>query len=397
MLSQLGTGFTLFYAPIFFVNHVHLSATQVGIGLGSASLSGILGRILGGSFADTPLWGRRRTLLLSMLMAAVASFVLAIAADFPLLVIGNLLMGLGVGLYWPATEAVVADLTHPHQRSEAYALTRLGDNLGLGMGVVLGGLVIGTTGAFRLLFVVDGLSFLVFFGVIYGAIAETRTVAAQPPPFFTGWYLALGDRPLQIYGLLNILLTAYIAQVYSTLPLYFSNFVHATPSGQGFSSLIISALFTWYLLVCTLCQLPTARALKSLPRTQVLRLSAWLWGLGFVTIGLTGVTPRFPLAGALVGLGLLAIATVTYLPAASSLVVELAPEPLRGTYLSINSLGWAIGYLIGQPLGGLALDQPRPWADGYWGLLAASVMIAFLLLHQLDHRLAKSTSDPSPE
>jgi hypothetical protein len=48
-LSGVGTGFTLFYAPIFFVNQVGLSATQVGIGLGSASISGVLGRILGGS------------------------------------------------------------------------------------------------------------------------------------------------------------------------------------------------------------------------------------------------------------------------------------------------------------------------------------------------------------
>ncbi|WP_367267945.1 hypothetical protein [Okeania sp. SIO2C9] len=31
LLSQIGTGFTLFYAPIFFVNQVGLSTTLVGI------------------------------------------------------------------------------------------------------------------------------------------------------------------------------------------------------------------------------------------------------------------------------------------------------------------------------------------------------------------------------
>lgn len=54
-LLEFGTGFTLFYAPIFFVNKVGLSATSVGIALGSASLSGILGRILSGSFSDSPI------------------------------------------------------------------------------------------------------------------------------------------------------------------------------------------------------------------------------------------------------------------------------------------------------------------------------------------------------
>ena len=65
-------------------------------------------------------------------------------------------------MYWPATEAVVADLTEGGDRSEAYGLTRLGDNIGLQLGIILGGIVISTTGAYRSLFVIDGISFLVF-------------------------------------------------------------------------------------------------------------------------------------------------------------------------------------------------------------------------------------------
>jgi len=133
-LSEVGTGFTLFYAPIFFVNHVGLSATAVGFALGSASISGVVGRILGGSFSDSQFWGRRKTLLLSAAISAIASIVLASANYFWVLVVGNLLSGLGQGLYWPANESVVADLTAPPQRQEAYAITRLADNLGMGLG-----------------------------------------------------------------------------------------------------------------------------------------------------------------------------------------------------------------------------------------------------------------------
>ncbi|MEL7227930.1 MAG: MFS transporter, partial [Cyanobacteria bacterium J06576_12] len=35
LLSQLGIGFTLFYAPLFFADDVGLSATAIGLGLGS--------------------------------------------------------------------------------------------------------------------------------------------------------------------------------------------------------------------------------------------------------------------------------------------------------------------------------------------------------------------------
>uniref|UniRef100_A0ACD5GQI0 Uncharacterized protein n=1 Tax=Desertifilum tharense IPPAS B-1220 TaxID=1781255 RepID=A0ACD5GQI0_9CYAN len=54
LLSQIGNGFTLFYAPIFFVNQVGLSATAVGIGLGSGSISGVFGRFFGGTLTDSP-------------------------------------------------------------------------------------------------------------------------------------------------------------------------------------------------------------------------------------------------------------------------------------------------------------------------------------------------------
>jgi MFS family permease len=382
-LSEVGTGFTLFYAPIFFVNQVGLSATSVGVALGSASISGVLGRILGGSFSDSRFWGRRRTLLLSAVVAAIASLVLATTSNFSTLVVGNLLMGFGQGLYWPATEAVVADLTPPEHRRDAYALTRLADNLGMGVGIVLGGVLIGTTGAYRALFVVDAVSFVVFFGVVYLAIAETY----QPPKTKStslqgSWTTALGDRRLLVYVLVNIIFTTYISQLHSTLPLYFKNFV-SVGVGQGFSETTISGLFAWYLALAILCQLPVARALKRFSHTQALTVSALMWAVGFSLIWVTGVAATGHLGWAIFGLGVFALATVSYTPSASALITDLAPEAQRGVYFSINSLCWAAGYFIGPPLGGWALDQPRPIVDNFWLGLTLSVVITVVILQYL--------------
>ena len=384
-LSEVGTGFTLFYAPIFFVNQVGLSATSVGIALGSASISGVLGRILGGSFADSRFWGRRRTLLLSAVVAAIASLVLAATSNFSTLVIGNLLMGLGQGLYWPATEAVVADLTPPEQRREAYALTRLADNLGLGMGIVLGGALIGTTGAYRSLFVIDAISFVVFFGVIYFAVAETYRPqeTASISSVQGSWATALRDHRLLVYVLVNIIFTTYISQLHSTLPLYFKNFVQVE-SGKGFAETTISALFAWHLALAILCQLPVARVLKRLTHPQALTVSALMWALGFSLIWVTGVASVGGLGWAIFALGVFAIATVSYTPSAASLVTDLAPEDRRGVYFSINSLCWAAGYFIGPPLGGWALDQPRIVTVSFWLVLALSVAVTIAILYYLE-------------
>lgn len=392
-LSEIGTGFTLFYAPIFFVGQVGLSSTEVGLGIGSGSLSGMLGRILGGSFSDSQFWGRRRTLLLSAAVSAVGSLVLARADNFSLFVAGNLLTGLGMGLYWPATEAVVADLTQEQNRREAYALTRLADNLGLGLGIVLGGILIGTTGSYRALFVIDAISFVVFFGVVYGAIAETYKPGKSEQQALSSWIAALGNRTFLVYILVNVIFTVYVSQTQSTLPLYFSKFVPVGASQHGFSPTTISALFTWQLVLATICQMPVARALKNFSHPHSLRVSALLWGVGFILIGFTGIAPSGHLVWAILGLGVFAIATVSYTPSASSLVTDLAPESQRGVYFSINSLCWALGYFIGPPLGGWALDQPRTVADGFWLSLALSVIITIIILQYLNRMLNKREMD----
>jgi MFS family permease len=383
LLSQVGIGFTLFYAPIFFTTQVGLSATQVGLGIGLGSVAGMAGRFLGGSMADSPAGGRRPTLLLSALLSALADGVLLLANNFPIFLLGNLLMGFGVGLYWPAAESVAADITAPEQRNEAYALVRLADNLGLGVGVVAGGALISLTGAYRALFAVDGVTFLLFFVIIYVAIAETRPEGNPTRSLWQGWGLALRDTTLMVYALVNVLLTGYLAQIQSTLPLYLNRFVG---EGAGLSEGTLTVLFTGHVVLAAIAQLPVARWLRRYRPAQGLMVSALLWGLGFGLVWQAG-QGTWPLLWSGLALGVMALAMVAYTPIGSALVAAIAPEELRGVYLSVNSMCWAVGYLVGPPVGGWALDQGDAAAHSFWLGMMATVLPALAVLTWLDRRL----------
>ncbi|MCU0535818.1 MAG: MFS transporter [Hydrococcus sp. Prado102] len=385
LLSQVGTGLTLFYASIFFVDRVGLSATAVGICLGLGSVSGILGRFLGGSFADSQSWGRRKTLLLSAAISTIADLIFAFTYNFSTLAIANLLMGLGVGLYWPATEAAVADLTTLEQRNEAFAITRLADNIGLGLGVVFGGAFIAISENYRVLFIIDGVSFLIFFVIIYFAIIETYEFSDRQSNFRQGWIIALSDRRLLVYAVVNIFFTTYLSQVQSTIPLYFKSF---TVEGN-FSVAIISAIFAGHVILTILCQLPVARFINRYSYSNALAISFLFWGIGFIAIWLTGIVTSYALTWAILALSILAIATVSYTPVASAFVVDLSPPSMRGIYLSINSQCWAIGYLIGPPLGGLALDSSPQFARNFWVFLALSIILGISILQYLNRLLQK--------
>ena len=389
LLSEIGTGFVLFYAPIFFVNQVGLSATLVGIGIGSGQIAGVMGRFLGGVFTDNKKVGRRRTLLLSAAISVLADVFLALTYNFPTLLLGNLVLGLGVGLYWPATEAVIADITTPEERNEAFAVTRVADSLGLGIGVVLGGLIISTAGNYRLLFVADGVSFLIFFAVIYFAVQESYNFAEDTSKRnpFSGWGIALRDRAFITFLGINILFTTYISQIQSTLPLYFRNYVQTGGEELGFSPEMISALFTWYITFAAIMQLPMARFLNRFRRAEALTFSFFLWLIGFVLIWVTGITTEAPLVIAIITLGILSLGLNSYTPSASSLVADIAPASLRGVYLSLNSQCWAIGFFVGPPIGGWALDQSRWITDQFWLVAAATTLIGMFALRTLNQLL----------
>lgn len=389
LLSSIGTGFTLFYSAIFFVNEVGLSNSAVGWALGSASIAGVFGRILGGAFADSPEWGRKKILLISAIISAVGSFVLAATYDFWSLVLGQVIMGFGVGLYWPATEAVVADITEGENRREAFTITRFFDNLGLGIGIVVGGVLIGITGNYRVLFIIDGISFLVFLYVIWANIRESyqpKENLSTSPKEINSWLQALANPSFLLYIAINIVFTTYISQLHSTIPIYFKNYI--TQGNQPiFNETTISLLFTLHLVLSIISQLPVSRAFKGFPHTYALSISAFIWGFGFILIWVTGVVGSNQIIWAILALGIFAIALVAYTPSASSLVADLAPESQRGVYLSINSLCWAVGYFIGPPLGGWALDQERFIADIFWLALAASVVVTAGFLQVLQKAL----------
>ena len=232
---------------------------------------------------------------------------------------------------------------------------------------------------------IDACSFLVFFGVIFATIKETYKSSqdhSQSQNSTQKWFLALGDRTLQIFVIINIMFTVYISQVHSTIPLYFNQFVN-----DGFSAGTISYLFAGYIALSILSQLPVASFLNRFTRPHALMISSTFWGIGFLLISLTGIVEENSLIFAGIALGVLAIATVSYTPSASSLVADLAPDSLRGIYLAVNAQCWAIGYLIGPPLGGWVLDQTPEMVYNYWLGLAATIGIAIVILQILNRRM----------
>ncbi|MEM9483750.1 MAG: MFS transporter [Cyanobacteria bacterium P01_F01_bin.116] len=382
-LSQIGSGVVLFYEPIYFVNQVGLSPTQVGIGLSSAAIASAGGYFLAGSMTDSPFWGRRRTLLLSCLISIVADGVFLLTHGFPLLILANGLMGLGDSLYWPASGAAITDNSNDHQREEAFAVSGLADSLGSGLGIVMGGLLLAMNNSYQQLFIADGITFAIFLGVLTVAFKDRRdrTPSSEETPGIAAWSKALLNPVFLVFAAANILFTTYVNLMESTMPLYFTNFVH---SASSMAPENVGILFSGYVLIAALFQLPIVHAMQPYRRVSVLMISMLLWGIGFLLVWFVGMPVGGQGALMVMILVVLAIANVTYNPFSAALVTELAPKDSLGVYLSLNAQCWTIGYLVGPLIGGWALTQNEDIARGLWVTAAFSALIGVLILKQLE-------------
>ena len=388
LLLYIGQGFTLVYASIYFVNELGFSPTQVGLALSSSGLAGVAGRFWSGYAIDSEFWGRRRTLMLSAVVTALACFCLAFANTFVLLVLGNMLLGLGVSLYWPANLSVTTDLTTPENRTEAFALTRLVDNLGLALGALLAGQYVAMSGDYSLLFILKGLTYALFAGVIYIAIEETRQPQIEVRNIWQDWWQALCDRTLLTYLSANIIFTIYAAQHTSTLPLYLANFIPSGNTETGFSEQWISYFFVWHVLLKIVLQLPITRLVKAINHVSILLVAITIWSTAFFLLWVTGITPTSALLITISAFSLIALAEILYSPAGISLLGEMAPSNLRGIYFSLESQCWSIGFTIGPALGGWALDHPETVGNNLWLYLITGGFVASLILAMLKQQMA---------
>lgn len=387
LLLYIGQGFTLVYASIYFVNQLGFSPTQVGLALSSSGLAGIAGRFWSGYAIDSEYWGRRGTLMLSAVITGLACFCLAFANTFALLVLGNMLLGLGVSIYWPANLSVTTDLTTPENRSEAFALTRLVDNLGLALGALLAGQYVAMSGNYSILFILKGVTYLLFAGVIYIAIEETRQPQLDVRHLWQDWWQALCDRNLLTYLSANIIFTIYAAQHTSTLPLYLTNFIPHGNTNTGFSEQWISYFFVWHVLLKIVLQLPITRLVKAINHISILLVALTLWSLAFFLLWVTGITSTSALAFTISAFSLISLAEILYSPAGISLLGEMSPTNLRGIYFSLESQCWSIGFTIGPALGGWALDHPKTVGINLWLYLITGGLIASVILVLLKQQM----------
>lgn len=140
-LAKLIQGIGNFITPFMMLLMTQkLGATPAHAGMLLLILTGCMlcGNTCGGKLAD---WrGHKKTLVYSQLLAAVTLIVCGFLPSHPIITPGLLfIFNFGMGMAYPATNALLADLSEPRNRDAVMSLGYLAYNLGSGIGPILAG------------------------------------------------------------------------------------------------------------------------------------------------------------------------------------------------------------------------------------------------------------------
>jgi MFS family permease len=373
--NSLGNGIVIPFLIIYLHDVRHLGLGVSGLVVASLLGSGIVGSPLAGRVVDRV--GARATLMVSLALLAAGyggfPFVRHSWQAFGL----ALIAGAGNSAFAPSHSTLLAALTTREQRTAAYALTRVTDNLGFGLGGLVGGLIANTDVpvSFDVLFAVDAATFLAFVGLLAFVPAPVR---AAGPVVAGGFRAVARDRTfVWMLALTAVLVSAAYAPVATILPPYVKEHAGVSPAGIG-------AIFFVNTVVLVVAQLPLAKALAGRRRFLALALTAALFAVTCATVLivgrlLDGSTAVVALCGVIV---LFSVGECIHGAVMNPLIADLAPPALLGRYMGLRTSSFQIGYLVGPALGTFVLAATPA---GLWLGCAVACGLAgagFLLLER---------------
>jgi MFS family permease len=223
-----------------------------------------------------------------------------------------------------------------------------------------------------MLFVIDSvLSCLVAF-LFYKLIPETKPALSAEKSHETVWQTIAGyrhvlrDFAFMAFLVASMLMLAVYQQMYNTLPVYLRDTHGFTPSAYGF-------FLTTSAITVVLFQFGVTRIIKARPPFLMMALGTVFYAIGFSMIGFISAYLLFLLVSVIITIGEMII-----MPTSQALAANFAPAEMRGRYMAVFGLSWAIPSMIGPGAGGWILDNFNPnllWYGG--GILCVVSAISF--------------------
>lgn len=371
-IDRIGNTLLFPFFALYITQKFNVGMTQAGILLGMSSLFGLIGSTIGGALTDK--FGRKQLILFGLVFSAVSSLSLglvdSLSAMYPLMIFVGLLSSVS----HPAHDAMIADILPDKQRQEGFGILRVVGNLSWIIGPTIGGFLANIN--FFYLFLIDAIISCIVAAIIFRAIPETKPEPHAHAESETllqtvaGYRIVFRDLAYMAFMLAGMLMLVVYQQMYGTLSVYLRDNHGISPSGYGF-------LMTTSAITVIIFQFWVTRVIKHRPPFLMMALGTFFYMIGFTLFGMVAAYFLFAL-----NIVIITIGEMIVMPTSQALAANFAPSAMRGRYMAIFGLSWAIPSTVGPGAAGYILDNYNPdllWYIG--GAVCGLSVIAYYALH----------------
>ncbi|PSJ24100.1 MFS transporter [Streptosporangium nondiastaticum] len=392
-LSAFGNGFTVPFLFIYVSQVRDLGASTAGLVLMTFAVSALVVLPFVGRVIDRR--GPLPVAVAGTVSAAVGSMGMGLASSESLVFAAAAALGAGIAVIQPTLATMIVWCSTPTTRSRAFAMQFFLNNLGLGLGGLLGGQLVDTSdpGSFVRLFAIEAAMFLVL-GVAVATVRlpkAPRVDDAVPTDEGTkgGWRTLLGDRAMvQLCVLGFVMFFACYGQFESGLAAFAVEVTRISPATLGIALAANTAAIV-------LAQFVVLKLVEGHRRSRVMALVGVIWTVAWVAAGVSGLVPgAHGVATALLisTYALFGIGESMLSPTVAPLVADLAPARLVGQYNSAFALVKQLALAIGPAVGGLMAGGGLYVA--YIAMVIACSLLITTLALRLGRRLTPAQDNP---
>ncbi|MFE1264515.1 MFS transporter [Streptomyces albogriseolus] len=352
-LSAFGLGFTVPYLYVYVAQVRGLGSVTAGLVLAVFAVAALI--VLPPAGRAIVRRGPLPVLLAALLTAAIGSLSLGLSTSAATVLLSAAALGAGQAVMQPALATMIVDCSGPETRSRAFAMQFFLQNLGLGVGGLIGGHLVDPTkaGSFTVLFTIEAVMFLLLV-VVMSTVRMPRSPRIDGTPAQSAkgsWKQLLGNRAMvQLCVLGFVLFFACYGQFESGLSAY-------GVEAAGISTSTLGTALAANTLVIVVAQFAVLRFVERRKRSRVIASVGLIWAVAWAVAGYAGLggasqemaTAAFVSTYALFGLGEAMLS-----PTLAPLVADLAPTGMAGQYNSafalVKQLALAVGPAVGGPM-----------------------------------------------
>jgi MFS family permease len=370
LLSSAGSSLIWPFQLIYISKTLTLPISQVATLISISSATGLAATFIIGTIADR--FGRKVIMLGAMAAHGLAYILMSQAHNYLGFIIPMTIMGAAMPFYAIGSDAMMADLIPSEKRTGAYAILRMINNAGIAIGPAIGGLIVAKS--YTLAFYLAASGMITYSLLLLIFARETLQRQSDPPTSqkkesLGGYERVLADK--SFIGFVSAVTIGMIAPLMMwTLLAVYTNRYYNMPE----------YLYSWMpitnALMCVFVQYPVTMFTRRLPVKTAITLGMFVYALG---VGSVAVMTDF--WGFWLSMVIMTLGELILVPTGSKYVADIAPEDLRGRYMSVYWLTWGIARSAAPMVGGFLHDAIAPQAI-WWGGLAiglTSTLGLFLL------------------